>query len=145
MNLQVILLVNLASTWYLVGLIWLVQIVHYPLFSRVGNEQFAGYERQHSSLITPVVGLPMAVELFTAGLLCFAGPETIPRWMAIAGLMLVFGIWISTAILQSPCHTRLLKGFDERVHRFLLISNWLRTILWTARGLLMALAVLQRL
>lgn len=33
-----ILLANVVSTLFMVGLIWMVQIVHYPLFDDVGQE-----------------------------------------------------------------------------------------------------------
>ena len=55
-----ILLTNVAATLYMVGLIWCVQIVHYPLFAEVGKDGFAAYEAAHSSLITAVVGLDVA-------------------------------------------------------------------------------------
>ena len=31
-------LLNISSTWFMVGLIWLIQIVHYPLFKLVGKK-----------------------------------------------------------------------------------------------------------
>ena len=46
----------------MVGIIWLVQIVHYPLFSRVGAAGFAIYSGAHSRLTGLVVGPPMLVE-----------------------------------------------------------------------------------
>ena len=30
-----LLLVHLAATWFLAGLIWVIQLVHYPLFAAV--------------------------------------------------------------------------------------------------------------
>jgi hypothetical protein len=47
-----VLVLHLATTLLMVGLIWLVQIVYYPLFARVGDSSFAAY---HSA--TPT-GLP---------------------------------------------------------------------------------------
>ena len=35
---KLILLSNVAATLYMVGLIWCIQIVHYPLFAQVGKE-----------------------------------------------------------------------------------------------------------
>ena len=43
-----LLLIHLAATWALVGLIWFVQLVHYPLFSAVAPERFATFEAEHS-------------------------------------------------------------------------------------------------
>lgn len=132
------LLVNLISTWFMVGLIWVIQLVHYPLFSLVGADQFPEYQRRHANRISPIVGIPMLVELVTAILLCVMAPNPIERWTMIAGLILVGVIWISTAFVQVPCHAILGRGFDLKAQSLLVVSNWIRTIAWTARGLLMA-------
>ena len=131
-------IVNLIATWYMVGLIWMVQIVHYNMFDRVGVEQFQQYEADHNRLITPIVGVPMLFELATAVLLLVSAPDSFPRWAAIVGLVLIALIWLSTVLLQIPCHNQLLNGFDESTYRRLVSSNWIRTVLWTARGVLMA-------
>ena len=55
---RLVLLANVASTLLLVGLIWFVQIVHYPQFVRVGSERFAEYETIHVRLTTWVVVPP---------------------------------------------------------------------------------------
>ena len=138
MNGSALFVVNLIATWYMVGLIWMVQIVHYNMFDRVGLEQFQQYEADHNRLITPIVGVPMLFELATAVLLLFAAPDSFPRWAAIVGLVLIGLIWISTVMSQIPCHTQLLSGFDEATYRRLVNSNWIRTGLWTVRGGLMA-------
>ena len=137
MNVSVIFVLNLLATWYMVGLIWMVQVVHYNLFDRVGAEQFARYEADHSRLITPIVGVPMLVEIVTACWLLAAGPSGFPRWAAWAGLAMLVGIWLSTAFLQVPAHNRLMQGFDADAYRQLVSTNWIRTILWSARGALL--------
>ena len=138
MNGSTFFIVNLIATWYMVGLIWMVQIVHYKMFDRVGVEQFQQYEADHNRLITPIVGVPMLFELATAVLLLVSAPDSFPRWAAIVGLVLIALIWLSTVLLQIPCHNQLLNGFDELTYRRLVSSNWIRTVLWTARGGLMA-------
>ena len=51
--------INLASALYMTGLIGLVQVVHYPLFERVGEQTFAPYEQAHQRLTTWVVASAM--------------------------------------------------------------------------------------
>lgn len=138
MNGSHLFLINLLSTWYMVGLIWMVQVVHYNLFDRVGSEAFAHYEAEHNRLITPIVGIPMLAEIGTAVALLLAAPGYFPRWAAWLGLGLVILIWISTAVLQVPCHQRLMNGFDEATYHRLVVSNWIRTLGWSARGVLLA-------
>ncbi len=43
-------LAHITATLYMTGLIWFVQIVHYPLFARVGNAEFSAYEQRHTAL-----------------------------------------------------------------------------------------------
>ena len=137
MNANAVFLINLVATWYLVGLIWMVQVVHYKLFDRVGKTEFARYEADHCKLITPIVGPPMLIEMATAGLLLLIAPPGLPKSALIAGFLAVLGVWMSTAVIQVPCHNRLAGGFNEADYQLLVQSNWIRTLLWTARGILM--------
>ena len=43
-------------------------------------------------------------------------------------------IWLSTFALQVPRHDELRGGFDARAHEQLVGTNWIRTVLWTLRG-----------
>jgi hypothetical protein len=128
------LLAHLAATLYMVGVVWFVQVVHYPLFSRVGPEKFSLYSEAHSRLTTYVVGPPMLTEAATALLLVFRRPEGVPLAAALTGLALVVVVWLSTALLQVPRHTTLGSGFDRRAWSGLVLSNWVRTVAWSARG-----------
>ena len=130
-----LLLAHAAATLFMVGVIWFVQLVHYPLFARVGRPGFAAYSGSHTRLTGLVVGPPMLLEAATAVALVVWTPPGISVPLVWAGLILVAGIWLSTAFLQSPRHTTLGRGFDPSVHRFLVTSNWLRTVLWSLRGL----------
>jgi hypothetical protein len=138
---SLILLAQVISTWFLVGLIWTIQIVHYPLFAAVGVDRFVAYEASHTRLITWVVGPVMLVEAATAGLFVAMRPASIPAWIPWTGLGLVILIWISTAVLQVPDHAKLANGFDAAAHAHLVGTNWLRTIAWTARGVILAVAI----
>ncbi len=134
-----ILLANAFSTLFMTGLIWFVQVVHYPLFAKVGDADFPAYSRAHQTLTTLVVGPPMLVEALTAGLLVAVRPALIPVWMTWTGLALVIVIWISTATLQVPAHGKLVQGFDASTNALLVGSNWIRTVGWTARAVLVML------
>ena len=131
-----LLIVNLVSTWYMVGLIWMVQIVHYPLFAKVGEAGYVSYQKSHEFLITFIVGPPMLIELVTAVALLYFRPPAISSTMVWAGIVLVAIAWLSTAFLQIPCHSRLSESFDASAHSFLVNSNWIRTIAWTIRAAL---------
>ncbi|MFM7052893.1 MAG: hypothetical protein ACKOYN_12310 [Planctomycetota bacterium] len=129
-----VLLANAASTLFMTGLIWFVQVVHYPLFAQVGAAEFAAYSRAHQSLTTLVVGPAMLVEALTAAWIALARPPAVPAWLAWSGVALVAAIWISTAALQVPSHARLSSGFDASVNGFLVGTNWIRTACWSLRA-----------
>lgn len=135
-------LAHLASTLCMTGLILFVQVVHYPLMARVGEEGFADYERAHT-VRTGIVVMPlMVVELASALWLAALPPAPGLRPAAWAGGALVLLIWASTALLQVPAHQRLSGGWDPRAHRRLVATNWVRTVAWMARvpvALLLAL------
>jgi hypothetical protein len=116
------------------GLIWFVQVVHYPLFNSVGAERFVAYEARHSNLTTSVVIVPMLIELISSVALLWQRPENIASWQLWLGFMLVVVIWFSTAFLQVPQHSVLSQGFNETAYTLLVSSNWLRTFAWTARS-----------
>ena len=136
LNMHRLLLLQLASTLALCGLIWTVQLVQYPLFSRVGNEAFTAYHAGHSQRITWVVGPLMLVELGSALMLLAERPARLPVASLWLGIFLLAVIWLSTAFLQVPRHGELTTGFDPGAHHFLVVSNWLRTAAWSARGAL---------
>jgi len=132
-----LLVVHAATTLFMVGVIWFVQIVHYPLFSRVGGAAFAGYERDHVRRTGRVVALPMLLELATA----IAAVWVLEDALTWAGLALLAVVWASTGLWQVPAHRRLEDGFDTLIHRRLVCTNWVRTVAWSARGV-MACALL---
>ncbi len=52
------------------------------------------------------------------------------------GLGLIAVVWVSTAVVQSPAHGRLATGFDPAWHTRLVTTNWVRTVVWLGRGVL---------
>ncbi len=137
MNQQLLAVTHLFATLFMVGVIWIIQCVHYQLLDRVGDASFVRYEAEHGRLISPIVGPMMVIELITGFLLVAGfGPNWIPSWACWGGLLAIVVIWLSTFCLQVPYHNRLLLGFNEDAYRGLVHTNWIRTVLWTARGTL---------
>lgn len=129
-----ILFSHAFATLAMVGLIWFVQVVHYPLFARVGAESYTAYQTAHMSRTSLVVGPLMLTELAAAVLIFFS--SWAPRPIAIAGLILLAVAWLSTFLLQVPRHATLERGFDPCAAASLVSTNWIRTVAWTARGVL---------
>lgn len=120
------------------GLIWFVQVVHYPLFAMVGTDSFTHYEQRHMSLTSWVVGPLMAVEGVSALLIAAGERDTVGLPLVGLGLVLLALIHASTVFLQVPAHNRLEKGFCPSTAERLVRTNWIRTFGWTARAVVAA-------
>jgi hypothetical protein len=139
MNLDIlILLLHTLATWFMLGLIWFVQVVHYPLMARVAADHYPDYQRRHMTLTTWVVAPAMLIELLTAMTLLWVRPSAIPDAAVWVGLAAIALIWGATATLQVPQHERLAAAFSPSLHRRLVATNWLRTLAWSARAALVA-------
>lgn len=133
---KLVLFLHAAATLYMVGLIWFVQVVHYPLLASVGVEGYPAYQEAHSRCTTWVVAPAMLLEVVTAFWLLVARPASLPVSLVGAGLALLVLAWVSTWALQVPQHAILERGFDAAAHAKLVSSNWIRTAAWSARGVL---------
>ena len=131
---QSLLWIHLFTTLFMTGLIWFVQVVHYPLFAGVGPSEFTDYAARHQHLTGLVVILPMVVELGTAVLLAVQPDSPMPPGLAWLGLGLVLIIWASTFFLQVPEHARLSGGLDAEAIKRLVRTNWVRNVGWSLRS-----------
>jgi len=129
-----VLLANVASTFALTGLIWTIQIVHYPAFRYIAEQNFVEFEAFHQRQISWVVVPLMLVELFTTVALFAWRPSGLSVRFAIAGGLLVAAIWACTFAVQVPLHNRLTQGYDRAAIDALVNSNWIRTTLWSLRS-----------
>lgn len=137
--LDFILVIHLFCTFFMTGLCWFVQVVHYPLFRAVDPDDFPAYERKNFITIL-VAGPVMAVELLTALWLTFISTG---NW-AYLNLGLFALICLSTVVWQVPIHLKLRNSADSALITKLIRTNWVRTICWTLRSALLCL-VLYRL
>ncbi len=130
-----IFLIEMAATLYMCGLIWFVQIVHYPLLAAVGKDGFTEYERKHCIYTSFAVIPVMLTELFCAAI-WFVIPSWLLPWQYCTGFFLLLIIWGSTFFLQVPQHNKLSQGYNEEAQQELVKTNWWRTAAWSARGIL---------
>ena len=75
---MLVLLVNVAAVLFMADFIWTMQLVHYPLFDRVGEDAFPAYETAHNRLFFLVAGPAVLPTLVTAVLLVFFRPPQAP-------------------------------------------------------------------
>lgn len=126
-------LIQLVSTLFMVGLIWFVQVVHYPLFDLVKDSPH--YHRQHQRRTSWVVLPSMTLELSSACSLFYARQTFADQ----AGLFLLFLIWSSTFLFQVPCHMKLKEKYSAATVHCLVKTNWIRTVSWSLRAFVILL------
>jgi hypothetical protein len=128
-----LLLANAAVACALTGLIWTIQVVHYPLFAGVGEAEWRAYEREHQRRITLVVAPLMLANVALAVAVVFAGDgPAVLRWTNVA---LAAGVFAATGLVYSPLHGSLGATHDRAAIGRLVALNWWRTAAWTAQAL----------
>ena len=120
---------QIFCAFYLTGVIWVIQLIHYPAFAMITEADFAAFHRRHSSVMTVLVGPVMLIELGTAGWLARA-----LEWPWVLNLVSVALPFVSTFALSVPRHDRLGRATDPATLRSLVTTNWIRTLSWSARA-----------
>lgn len=122
-------IVQLIVTSFLCGLIWTIQLVHYPAFSYVNNKQFSFFHQFHSNRISLIVMPMMVIELAIAGIFVTSNFSSLWIW----NLVSVAAVWVATFALSVPLHIQLEKNKDRLSIKKLVATNWVRTFIWSFR------------
>lgn len=131
-----LLLTHLAATLFMVGVIWFDQVVHYPLFDKVGAKKKLAL---YSKALPPdglCRGSTDARRDRDGAPSRLSQPEGVPL-AALVGLVLVALNWTAISLLQVPRHTTIGSGFDEGAHKGLVFSNRVRTAAPARGGLVL--------
>jgi hypothetical protein len=130
---ELVFLGQVGATMAMLGIVWFAQIVHYPLFTQVDPGSFVKYQNFNLFRTVFIVVPLQMIEMGTALLLVWKTPAGLLPLQVWSNLILIFLIWCSTAFLQVPRHYGLTRGFDVQGINFLVRSNWIRTIGWSLR------------
>jgi len=121
-----------AFTLAMVGLMATVQLVVYPQFRNVDAAALPKYAADHSNRIVAALVLFAPAEVILAGWIFLDPPAEISRLATFVSGALLAAAWGLTAIWYGPLHGYLMSG-EDRVDQ-LIRTNWVRTLLWFARG-----------
>ena len=120
------------------GLIWFVQVVHYPLAALVGAGEFRAYQAAHMARTGLVVGPPMLIEARHDRAARVRAPGGRTRVGALGGGRAPRLVWVVDSALLRAGARGAVEGYDaERIHT-LVMTNFIRTIGWTLRAALAA-------
>ena len=130
-----VLLSHLIFTSIMTGVIWVIQIVHYPSFHFIEKELYTAFQKFHMNKISIIVIPIMLAELIT-GIMLFLDKSSKSPFLTISIIILVL-IWLITGVFFTKAHNELIAGYQELVVNQLVAMNWIRTLLWTLRLLLL--------
>ena len=130
-----VLLGHLIFTSIMTGVIWVIQIVHYPSFHFIEKELYTAFQKFHMNKISIIVIPIMLAEIIT-GMMLFLDKSSKSPFLIISFVILVL-IWLITGVFFSKAHNELMTGYQELVVNQLVVMNWIRTLLWTLRLLLL--------
>lgn len=133
---EIALMANTAVTIFMVGLIWFVQRVHYPLLSHIEVDQQISIGTEHQRRTGQVVGLPMAVEGVSTLVLLVDRPDQVTWWLPWIGAFLLAISLGSTVFLSVPLHQKMVNQPNAEIGKKLVATNWPRTISWSLRGVI---------
>ena len=124
---------NVAVSGGLFILIWLVQIIIYPGMVRIPSNDFVNYHAWYVTRITMIVLPLMICEIVIAIAWFFLHDNLV---YPIVTNCLVILVWWSTFTFQVPIHKRLQSGKDKSKIRRLVATNWIRTIAWSLKAVI---------
>ncbi len=140
---EIILLANFVAATVMTGVIWFVQWVHYPLLASVPVDRAVETAMKHQRTTGQVLAIPMAVEGFTTLGLLISRPEGVQViWPWIGAVLLAVALG-STVILSVPLHAKMVANPTAEVGRRLVVTNWPRTIAWSARAVVCTVMLMQ--
>ena len=118
----------LAIDFGMFVLIWLVQLIIYPVFEEVSIEKFAKWHEIYCRRIAFVVLPLMIAQLFEVAASCFFIGGVL-EWGKLA---CVVAVWLFTFLVSARFHQKLAKeGKNTVVIGRLISTNWFRTFLWS--------------
>jgi hypothetical protein len=141
-NFLTLITLQLISCAFMTGLIWTIQLLHYPAFKFIAEDQFKNFHLFHSRNITFIVLPIMLLELVTAIILAIQFSYSKIFLINIITLLL---IWACTFFLSVPLHNSLSGSMNINVIDRLVLTNWPRTFLWSMRLILLAYFIFQNL
>jgi len=131
-----LILLHFMASSIMVGVIWVIQLVHYPSFHFVDKLRYPNFQSFHMTRISYVVIPVMLTELITLILLFYTMDDM--NILLVLSAIMLFSVWVITAVFFSGAHQKLTLGYDKSVVDGLIKMNWLRTLLWTFRLILVA-------
>ena len=132
MEIDTLYFIQIVSNSYLVSLVLMTQFITYPTFLYIDKDKFSEYHRKYVNNISFIVAPVMLIELLTLLLIAYFSKD----FLIIKSLILLLVIWLTTFFIMIPSHNKISKTFNKKEINRLINYNWVRTILWSFKLLL---------
>ena len=127
--------IHLLSTSIMVGVIWVIQLLHYPSFHFIQKSNYSKFQQFHMDRISLIVIPAMVIEFITGIMMLQFGFSS--NILFISSLFILLIIWGITFVFFTKMHQGLMIGYDEVIVNRLISINWSRTLLWSLRLLVL--------
>lgn len=127
MEIDTLYFIQLVCNSYLVSLVFMTQFITYPTLLNIDKDKFSDYHRKYVNNISFIVAPVMLIELLTLFLIAYFSKD----FLIIKCLILLLVIWLTTFFIMIPSHNRISKSFNIKEIKSLINYNWIRTILWS--------------
>jgi len=120
--------IRLVIDFGLVVLIWMIQVIVYPIFLHYTTTNLVRWHRKYTPLIWFIVGPLMLAQL---GIAIYQVSSKVTPYNSLS-VLIIGAVWILTLLQFVPIHNNISKG---RITEIMLLSlvknNYVRTALWT--------------
>ena len=115
----------------MMGVITITQVVSYPLFLQINQNDFKNYHSEYVKRITYIAMPLMSTEFLLSVILI----TNIPNKFSIIIFTVISLIFISTIFIQVPIHKKIESNYSELSTIKLINSNLIRTSLWVIKSI----------
>ena len=129
MEIKILSDIHFLSTSLMVGIIWVIQLLHYPTFHFIKESDYVEFQHFHMQRISFIVVPVMIIELLSGFMLVYYFRSN----LLILCLIILLFIWLITFVFFTKLHQSLLDGYDKKIVDKLVKINWSRTVLWSLR------------
>ena len=133
--------VAVTSAAFMAGLLWVIQVVHYPLLREVQVESIIEISQRHQNLITKVVGPAMVIEAASSAAALLVVSSNVMPIALLNFFFLAVAVYV-TIFHAVPLHAKIGRGESELIPGLIKV-NWIRTAAWSMRIPLGVLLVAQ--
>ena len=129
MEIEILSDIHFLSTSLMVGIIWVIQLLHYPTFHFIKENDYVEFQHFHMQRISFIVVPVMIIEILSGFMLVYYFRSN----LFILCLTILLVIWLITFAFFTKLHQSLLGGYDKIIVDKLVQINWSRTVLWSLR------------